>query len=145
MKFDDMDDMEVIDSELQERLSSWRRIPGVVERTPDSLGDRSINEAEVRIRQRRGARMCVNTVKEHDAFIAELKAHVEQGGRDSHYQQRVEDMAAFALGVFEQFSAETLHQGLRNELENLPKEVIETITVPTPQPPKSWFQRLLGS
>jgi hypothetical protein len=131
-----------LNPELQKRLSSWRHVAGVVEHSPDSMGESGFNEVQVRARQRRGARMCVNTVKEHDAFIADLKPIVEQGGRDTHYQQRVEDYAAFALGVFEQFSAETLHQGLRNELENLPKEVIETITVPAPPPPKSWLQRL---
>ena len=88
--------------------------------------------------------MCINTVKEHDAFLGELKAEVELGGRDTHHQQRVEDMGAFALGVFEQFSAENLLNGLRNELESLPKEVIQTVTIPAPQPPKSWFQRMLG-
>jgi hypothetical protein len=142
MQFDDFAD---IDPELQERLSSWRNVSGVVEHAQLSSGESGINEVEVRKRQRRGARMCINTVKEHDAFIADLKPIVEQGGRDTHHQQRVEDMAAFALGVYEQFSAATLHEGLKNELENLPREVIQTITVPAPQPPKSWFQRLLGS
>jgi hypothetical protein len=142
MQFDDFAD---IDPELQERLSSWRDVSGVVEHAQLSSGESGINEVEVRKRQRRGARMCINTVKEHDAFIADLKPIVEQGGRDTHHQQRVEDMAAFALGVYEQFSAATLHEGLKNELENLPREVIQTITVPAPQPPKSWFQRLLGS
>jgi hypothetical protein len=141
MEFDDLAD---INADLQQRLSSWRNLPDVVEHTPESLRERSINEAHVLQRQRRGARMCVNTVKEHDAFYADLKPIVEQGGRDIHHQQRVEDMTAFALGVYEQFSAEALHEGLKNELGNLPKEVIQTITVPAPQPPKSWFQRMLG-
>jgi hypothetical protein len=143
MKFDDFTDN---DTDLQERLSSWRRLPGVVERVPDSLGDGSINEAEVRIRQRRAASMCLNLVKDHAAFYADLKPFIEKGAgeRDPNQQQRTEDMAAFALGVFEQFNAENLHQGLRSELQNLPKEVIQTIPVPAPQPPKSLFQRLLG-
>ena len=42
MKFDDLDDMEFIDSDLQERLSSWRRLPGVVERSPESVGEAGI-------------------------------------------------------------------------------------------------------
>jgi len=138
------DDMNELDHDLQERLSSWRRLPGVVERSPDSIGESSINEAEVRLRQRRAASMFLNLLKEHDAFYAALKAIIEKGGRDPNHQQRAEDMAAFALGVFEQFSAENIHNGLRNELESLPKEVIQTITVPAPQPPKSWLQRLLG-
>jgi hypothetical protein len=145
MKFDGLDDfMEVNDSDLQERLSSWRRLPDVVQRSPESVGEAGINEAHVRQRERRAASMCLITVKEHDSFLGNLKAHVEQGGRDTHYQKQVEDMAAFALGVFEQFSAENLHEGLKNELGNLPKEVIQTVTVPAPQPPRSWFQRVLG-
>jgi hypothetical protein len=129
---------------LQHRLSSWRHEYGVVEHAPESFGEPGVNEAEVRTRQRRAASMCLITVKEHDSFLGNLKAHVEQGGRDTHYQKQVEDMAAFTLGVFEQFSAENLHEGLKNELGNLPKEVIQTVTVPAPPPPKSWFQRLLG-
>ena len=141
MQFEDFAD---IDPELHERLSSWRNLSGVVEQSHNASGESGINEVEVRKRQHRGARMCVNTVKEHDAFYADLIPIVEQGGRDPHHQQRVEDMTAFALGVYEQFSAEALHEGLKNELGNLPKEVIQTITVPAPQPRKSWFQRMLG-
>jgi hypothetical protein len=134
-----------IDAELKDRLSSWRRLPGVVEHSPGATGEPSINEAHVLQRQQRAASMFSHILKEHDAFYASLKAIIDQGGRDANHQQRVEDMAAFALGVFEQFSAENIHQGLRQELENLPKEVIQTITVPAPQPPpKSWFQRMLG-
>jgi hypothetical protein len=142
MQFDDINE---IDNDLQERLSSWRRLPGVVERSADALKEVSINEAHVRQRQRRAASMCVTLVKEHDQFITRLRTFVENGGeRDSNRQQRIGDMAAFVLGVFEQFSAENLHQGLRNELENLPKEVIQTVTVPAPQPPRPWLQRVLG-
>jgi hypothetical protein len=78
-----------LNPELQKRLSSWRHVAGVVEHRPDYGGETGVNEREVRARQRRGARMCVNTVKEHDAFIVDLKPIVEQGGRDTHYQQRV--------------------------------------------------------
>jgi hypothetical protein len=115
MQFDDF----AIDADLadlKERLSSWRRLPGVVERSSETMGEASINEAEVRIRQQRAVSMLIHMLKEHDAFYAALKAHIEQGGRDANYQQRIEDMSAFALGVFEQFSAENLHNGLRNEL-----------------------------
>jgi hypothetical protein len=141
MEFDDLAD---INADLQERLSSWRRLPYVVEHTPESIGEPSINEAHVRQRQQRAAHMFSQMLKEHDAFYASLKAIIDQGGRDPNHQQRVEDMGAFALGVFEQFSAENIHDGLSNELKNLPREVIQTITVPAPQPPKSWFQRVLG-
>jgi hypothetical protein len=139
-----VEDFSDIDPELYERLSSWRNVSGVVEHAPLPRGESGINEVEVRKRQRRGARMCVNTVKEHDAFYGDLIPIVEQGGRDPHHQQRVEDMTAFALGVYEQFSAEALHEGLKNELGNLPTEVIQTVTIPAPQPRKSWFQRMLG-
>jgi hypothetical protein len=94
-------------------------------------------------RQRRLATMCLNTVKAHDTFVDELKAYVEHGGRDPHHQQRVEDEAAFALGVFEQTSALVLEQGIKGELAGLPKEVIQTVYVQPPAPPRSWFQRLL--
>jgi hypothetical protein len=142
MEFEDLAD---INADLQERLSSWRSLPGVVEHSSDSIGESSINEAQVRQRQRRGASMCVTVAKEHDAFISVLRAFVEnRGDRDSNQQQRIEDMSAFILGVYEQYSAENLHEGLKNELGNLPKEVIQTITVPAPQPPKSWLQRALG-
>jgi predicted transcriptional regulator len=104
MQFDDFEiDADMAD--LKERLSSWRRLPGVVGHSPDSIGESSINEAQVRQRQRRIASMCLNTVKEHDAFYASLKALIEKGRRDPNHQQRVEDFAAFALGVLEQFSA----------------------------------------
>jgi hypothetical protein len=138
------DDFEVNDDDLQQRLSSWRRGAGVAGQLPASMGDISINEAEVRQRQRRAASMCLNTVKMHDLFVADLKAYIEQGDRDVHHQHRVEDEAAFALGVFEQTSALALQKGIESELNNLPTEVIQTVTVPAPPPPRSWFQRVLG-
>jgi hypothetical protein len=144
MRFDDID----IDSDqdLKERLSSWRRVAGVAGQLPASMGDISINEAEVRQRQHRAGSMILNSVKGHDAFVGALKAFVEngKGERDLHHQTRVEDFAAFALGVFEQFSAGNLNGGLDNEAGGFPKEIIETITIPAPQPPKSWLQRALG-
>ena len=134
-----------INPELKKRLSSWREVAGVVEHSPDSIGESSINEAQVRQRQRRAASMILTSVKGHDAFVAELKALVENHQqRDLHHQQQVEDFAAFALGVFEQFSAGNLHKGLDNEADGFPKEIIETVTIPAPQPPKSWLQRALG-
>jgi hypothetical protein len=143
MQFDDID---INDDELNQRLSSWRRGIGVAGHLPASLGDISINEAEVRQRQRRAASMILTTVKAHDAFVADLQAFVEhgKGERDLHQQTRVEDFAAFALGVFEQFSAGTLDKGLDNEGAGFPKEIIEIKTIPAPQPPKSWLQRALG-
>jgi hypothetical protein len=140
------DDFEVNDDELSERLSSWRRVAGVAGHLPASMADMSINEAEVHIRQRRVANMCLNTVKVHDAFVADLKAQVENQHqqRDLHHQSRVEDEAAFALGAFEQVIALVLQKGIESELNNLPKEVIQTVTVPAPPPPRSWFQRVLG-
>jgi hypothetical protein len=132
--------------QLQRRLSSWRHEAGVVEHSPEFLGEPSINEAQVRQRQRHAASMILTTVRGHDAFIADLQAFVEngKGERDLHHQTRVEDFAAFALGVFEQFSAGNLNGGLDNEAGGFPKEIIETITIPAPQPPKSWLQRALG-
>jgi hypothetical protein len=50
-------DIEDIDPELQNRLSSWRHVSGVVEHPPVSIGEPSINDAEVRTRQRRIANM----------------------------------------------------------------------------------------
>jgi hypothetical protein len=50
----------------------------------------------------------------------------------------------FALGVFEQTSALVLEQGIKGALAGLPKEVIETVYVQPPAPPRSWLQRLLG-
>jgi len=143
MQFDDIED---IDSDLKERLSSWRHVAAMGKHSPEFLGEPSINEAQVRTRQRRIARMCLDTVKAHDTFVAELKAHVENQHqqRDIHHQSRVEDEAAFALGVFEQTSARVLEKGIIQELDNLPKEVIETVYVQPPPLPKSWFQRVLG-
>ena len=140
------DDFEVNDDELQERLSSWRRVAGKAGQLPASIGEVSINEAEIRVRQRRIANMCLNTVKAHDAFLADLRYHIGNGNgdRDVHHQQRIEDEAAFALGVFEQTSALALQKGIENELNNLPKEIIQTVTVPAPPPPRSWLQRALG-
>jgi hypothetical protein len=142
MQFDDLD---VDTNDLHERLSSWRRGPALPEQLPAFMGDISINEAEVRQRQRRAASMILTTVKAHDAFVADLQALVENHQqRDAHHQTRVEDFAAFALGVFEQFSAGNLDKGLDNEGAGFPKEIIETIKIPAPQPPKSWLQRALG-
>jgi hypothetical protein len=140
------DDFEVNDDELHERLSSWRRVAGKAGQLPASMGEVSINEAEVSMRQRRIGNMCMNTVRVHEAFVADLKDHVGNGNgdRDVHFQQSVEDEAAFALGVFLQTSALALQKGLENELNNLPTEVIQTVTVPAPPPPRSWFQRVLG-
>jgi hypothetical protein len=123
MKFDDLNDMEVNDSDLQERLSSWRHMSGVTKQLPNYLGEQGFNEAQVRSRQRHIAAMCLETVKAHDAFYNELKAFLDRGGRDPNQQQRAEDEAAFALGVFEQMSAKALEMGIIHELDNLPKEV----------------------
>jgi hypothetical protein len=131
------DDIE-IDHDLQKRLLSWRHMPGVVEHCPDSGGETGVNKREVRQRQRRTGNMCLTTVKAHEAFYANLEAFVRQEGRSPQYQQRVEDMAAFALGVFEQSSALFLEKGIQQELDNLPREVIQTVYVePPPPPPKS--------
>jgi hypothetical protein len=139
------DDFEVNDDELNERLSSWRRMPGVVSQSALQSGVTSANIEEVRTRQRRIATMCLNTVQAHDAFVGQLKDFLGNGQhRDPMYQQREEDEAAFALGVFEQTTALSLELGIKRELEGLPKEVIQTITVPAPPPPRSWFQRMLG-
>jgi hypothetical protein len=141
MQFDDFD---INDDDLQDRLSSWRRMPGVITRAPSLSGESSVNSEEVRTRQRRIAAMCLNTVQAHDVFVGNLKAYIEQGGRDPSHQQRVEDEAAFALGVFEQTSALSLEKGIQHELQNLPKEVIQTVYVQPPAPPRSWLQRMLG-
>jgi hypothetical protein len=133
-----------LNPELQKRLSSWRDVAGVVEHSSDSMGESGFNEVQVRARQRRIATMCLNTVKAHDAFVAELKAYIGKGDRDPSHQQRVEDEAAFALGVFEQVSALSLEKGIQHELQNLPKEVIQTVYVQPPAPPRSWLQRMLG-
>jgi hypothetical protein len=140
------DDMEAMDTDLQERLSSWRRVAGAIKPSPQHRGEPSLTENEVKQRQRRIANMCLETVKLHDSFYAALKAYVEQGegNRDPAHQQRVEDEAAFALAAFEQSSARSLEQGIRHELDGLPKEVIQTVTIETPAPRKSWFHRLLG-
>jgi hypothetical protein len=143
MEFDDLAD---INDDLRQRLSSWRRLPDVVERSTDFLEEASINEAQVRQRQQRIAKMCLNMVKAHDAFMAELKAEIANSDkRDPMHQQRVEDEAAFALGVFEQSSALCLEIGIQRELDDLPKEIVETVFVQPPTPQKSWFQRFLGS
>jgi hypothetical protein len=141
MEFDYLAD---INADLQQRLSSWRDLPDVVEHPPKLAGESSANIEEVRVRQRRIGRMCLDTLKAHDAFIADMKAYVEHGDRDPHHQQRVEDEAAFALGVFEQTSALALEQGIKGELAGLPKEVIQTVYVQPPPPPKSWFRRVIG-
>jgi hypothetical protein len=134
-----------INPDLQARLASWRHVGDVVEQRPASNGETGGNEREVRVRQRRTGNMCLNVVRTHDAFYADLEAFVRQEGRSAQHQQRVEDMAAFALGVFEQSSALFLEKGIQQELDNLPREVIQTVYVePPPPPPKSWFQRLLG-
>jgi hypothetical protein len=142
MQFEDFAD---IDPELHERLSSWRQVSGVVEHSPDSMGESGFNEVQVRARQRRVASMILNSVKGHDAFVADLKALVENQHqqRDLHHQSRVEDYAAFALGVYEQTSALLLEKGIHNEAADLPHEVVQTVYVSPPAPPKSWFQRLL--
>jgi hypothetical protein len=134
-----------ITPDINERLASWRHVGDVVEQHPASTGETGRNEREVRVRQRRTGNMCLHIVKTHDGFYADLEAFVRQEGRSAQHQQRVEDMAAFALGVFEQSSALFLEKGIQQELENLPREVIQTVYVePPPPPPKSWFQRLLG-
>jgi hypothetical protein len=134
-----------INPDISERLASWRHVGDVVEQHPASNGETGRNEREVRVRQRRTGSMCLNVVRTHDAFYADLEAFVRQEGRSALHQQRVEDMAAFALGVFEQSSALFLEKGIQQELDNLPREVIQTVYVePPPPPPKSWFQRLLG-
>jgi hypothetical protein len=142
MRFDDF----TIDPELTERLASWRRMPEVIEAAPKWGAESSPNVEEVRHRQRRIAAMCMNLVKLHDCFVADLQAYVQngKGDRDSHAQQRVEDEASFALGVFEQTSAKALELGIIHELDNLPREVVQTVYVEPPHPPKSFFQRVLG-
>jgi hypothetical protein len=48
------------------------------------------------------------------------------------------------LDVYEQSSALVLEKGARHELDDLPKEVIQTVYVNPPEPRKSWFKRFLG-
>jgi hypothetical protein len=141
MQFDDFD---VNTEDLHKRLSSWRNMPDVVEHTPKFTSESSVNIEEARVRQRRFAAMCLNTVKAHDGFVAELTDYLGKGGRSPSHQQRVEDEAAFALGVYEQVSALALEKSIQRELENLPKEVIQTVYVTPPAPPRSWLQRMLG-
>jgi anti-sigma factor RsiW len=107
--------------EIRERLASWRTTDGALEQLPSHRGETSLTETEVRQRQRRIGNMCLQTVKQHDTFYAQLKALVETGERDPAHQQRVEDEAAFALAAFEQSSARSLEQGIRQELDGLPK------------------------
>jgi hypothetical protein len=85
------DDFTEMDTDLEERLSSWRRVSGVVEQRHDSGGETGVNEREVRARQRRTGNMCLTTVKTHEAFYADLEAFVRQEGRSPQHQQRVED------------------------------------------------------
>lgn len=142
----EFDDIEEIDPDLQERLSSWRTVNGAVTHATGQRGEGSFNEAHVRTRQKRIAAMCLNTVRAHDAFYTDLKALVDEPGRETHHQQRVQAEAAFALGVFEQSTGLELQMGIQHELNNLPKEVVQTVYIePPPPPPKSWFQRLLKS
>jgi hypothetical protein len=143
MQFDDLED---ITAELEEHLSSWHRLPDVIQNRPASGREPGVNETELRVRQRSIGNMCITTNKAHDAYYERLEALVEQERprRSQYHQQRVEDFAAFTLAVYEQSSAQNLQKGLKNELDDFPKEVIETITIPAPQPPKSWFQRILG-
>jgi hypothetical protein len=142
MEFDDLVD---INSDLQQRLSSWRNLPGVVEHSPKLASETSVNIEEVRTRQRRIATMCLNLAQTHDAFLGQLKDFLANAQhRDAMHQQRVEEEAAFTLAVFEQTTAISLGKGIQHELENLPVEVIQTVYVSPPAPPKSWFQRMLG-
>jgi hypothetical protein len=139
------DDIEMDDPDLKERFSSWRRVAGVGKHHALRGEEAGVNETEVRGRQGRIANMCLTSGHLHALFYADLQEFVQQPGRSQHFQQRVEDWAAFSLGVYEQSSARLLEQGLQQELANLPKEVVETVYVQPPPPPKSWFQRLLGA
>jgi hypothetical protein len=130
--------------DMRERLAAWRTVSDVVEKRPDSESDPGVNETEVRVRQRRIGNMCFIVAQGHDAFYAQLEAFIQQPVRSQHHQKRVEDWAAFSLGVYEQSSARLLERGIQHESDNLPKEVVETVYVTPPSPPKSWFQRALG-
>jgi hypothetical protein len=142
MEFDAID----IDSdhELKERLSSWRRMPDVVKNRRDLGGEPGANETVIRLRQRNLGYMCMTSMQQHDGFYAQLEAFVQQEGRSPQHQQRVEDWAAFTLGVYEQSNALLLERGVQHELEDLPKEIIQTVYVSPPPPPRSWIQRALG-
>jgi hypothetical protein len=65
MQFDDFE----IDDDLQERLSSWRRVPGVIKNPLGSGGEPGVNETELRVRQRRIGNMCFTTNKEHRVLL----------------------------------------------------------------------------
>jgi hypothetical protein len=131
--------------EIKERLSAWRNVASAIEHAPSRLGEPSLTEEQVRARQYRIGRMCLQTTKQHDTFYADLKAYVEQSEREPAHQQRIEDYAAFCLAVYEQSSALILERGIQHELDGLPKEVIQTVYISPPTPRKSWFKRLLGS
>jgi hypothetical protein len=142
MEFADFTD---INADLQQRLSSWRSMPDVVQNRRDAGGEPGVNGIELRLRQSHIGTMCLSVLKQHATFYAELEDFVHsQEKRSQHMQQRIEGMSAFRFGVFEQASALLLERSIQQEANSLPKEIIQTVYVQPPAPPRSWLQRTLG-
>lgn len=131
-----------IQPDIRQRLSSWRQVAHPPPRSPEHLEKVEVTLEEVRLRQHRIASMCLQSVKAYHPFFAELKAFVNNEERDPEHQRRVEDFAAFVLEVYEQSSTLVLQMGVKQVLDNLPREVVHTVYLQPPRKP--WFQRLLG-
>jgi SOS response regulatory protein OraA/RecX len=111
--FPDLDD-------VQERLSSWRRVAGLDEPPKRSPGSGEPDEL-FGDQLARYHRLCIQAVQARDAFYAELKVYVAKPGRDPQHQQQVEEEAAFVLDSFSQGSAYFLRRAIDRLNETNPR------------------------
>jgi hypothetical protein len=130
---------------VEDRLASWRQTAGITERPLVQRGTTGIADARHRQQLERCKHLCMATIQAHEAFCAELGAHVAKAGRPPELQQQVTDFAAYILQAYERTNVRVLEEAIYNMLQDLPREVevVRTVHVPA-RPRQSWVKRLFG-
>jgi hypothetical protein len=133
-------------TDFKKRLSSWRQEAGFAQPTQDHPWTTGMVEAHHRQQLLRSALLCLESLQQYDAFSAEILAYVNKGNRTEEQQQRVTDFAAAILQAYEVTSGRALQLAINNVLEDLPREVIQTVYKELPAPPQqSLLRRLFGA
>jgi cob(I)alamin adenosyltransferase len=90
--------------------------------------------------------LLLDTVAEIDTTLDELEDYMDQGNRSALREQRLDERTASALHTYERAVARVLERSISDALRDLPKEreVIKTVYLSPPPPPKPWYQRIFG-
>jgi hypothetical protein len=142
MKFDDIEN---IDANLKERLSSWRNTAGISEPSPLRPNNGREVRAHMRGQNSLLRTLLLDTVSEIDTTLDELEAYMDQGNRSALHEQFLDERTAAALHTYERAVARVLERAIGAPLQDLPREreVIKTVYI-QPPPPKPWYKRIFG-